>query len=242
MSGKRGRASRSRNTGTDPRGVAGIVVLCIGLLALISQFIPSAGGLLNGATMITRGLGGTLCLLLPVVLCWVGVTLVFFKSGRLSLKTMICGALLFVFAETMLQLFEIAAVTSAIFADGQPATYLTFLARSYRNAALTCRGGGMIGALLAWPLFCALDVWGAVIVLIFACTIVLMVLTGVSFTGVGMYLSELLDDLRAAHSEHREEREALRVSREEEALRKEAEQAAAREQRRMEREKHISKW
>jgi len=237
VSGKRGRASRSRDTGVDPRGVAGIVVLCVGLLALISQFIPSGGGLLNSATMVTRGLGGTLCLLLPVVMCWAGVTLVFFKSGRMSLKTMICGALLFVFVETLLQLFEVAAVTSSIFADGKAATYGAFLARSYKSAALTCRGGGMIGALLAWPMFCALDVWGSVIVLIFACTIVLMVFTGVSFTGVGMYLSELFDDLRAAHNEHREERAALRESREEEALRREAEMAKEREIRRQERER-----
>ena len=237
VSGKRGKPGRSRDTGVDPRGVAGIVVLCVGLLSLISQFIPSGGGLLNSATMVTRGLGGTLCLLLPVVMCWVGVTLVFFKSGRMSLKTMICGALLFVFVETMLQLFEIAAVTSAIFADGKQAAYGTFLARSYKNASLTCRGGGMIGALLAWPLFCALDVWGSTIVLIFACTIVLMVLTGVSFTGVGMYLSELLDDLRAAHNEHKEEQAALRESREDEALRREAEMAREREKRRQEREK-----
>ncbi len=237
VSGKRGKPGRSRDTGVDPRGVAGIVVLCIGLLALISQFIPSGGGLLNSATMMTRGLGGTLCLLLPVVMCWAGVTLVFFKSGRMSLKTMICGALLFVFVETLLQLFEIAAVTSAIFADGKQATYGAFLVRSYKNAALTCKGGGMIGALLAWPLFCALDVWGGVIVLIFACTMVLMVFTGVSFTGVGMYLSELLDDMRAAHNEHREERAALRESREEEALRREAEMAEQREKRRQERER-----
>ena len=240
VSGKRGKPGRGRDTSVDPRGVAGIVVLCVGLLALISQFIPSGGGLLNSATMVTRGLGGTLCLLLPVVLCWVGVTLVFFKSGRMSLKTMICGALLFVFVETLLQLFEIAAVTSAIFADGKQATYGAFLARSYKNAALTCKGGGMIGALLAWPLFCALDVWGSVIVLIFACTIVLMVFTGVSFTGVGMYLSELLDDLRAAHNEHKEEQAALRESREEEALRREAEMARQREMRRIEREKQES--
>ena len=240
VSGKRGKPGRGRDTSVDPRGVAGIVVLCVGLLALISQFIPSAGGLLNGATMVTRGLGGTLCLLLPVVLCWAGVTLVFFKSGRMSLKTMICGALLFVFVETLLQLFEVATVTSAIFADGKQATYGAFLARSYKNAALTCKGGGMIGALLAWPLYCALDVWGSVIVLIFACTIVLMVFTGVSFTGVGMYLSELFDDLRVAHNEHREEKAALRESREEEALRREAELAKEREQRRMERERQES--
>ena len=241
VSGKRGSAGRRKQqSGVDPRGVAGIVILCVGLLALISQFIPSGGGLLNGATMLTRGLGGTLCLLLPVVLCWAGVTLVFFSSGRMSLRTMICGALVFLFVETLLQLFEISTLTSAIFADGQTATYGTFLLRSYKSAVLTCKGGGLIGALLAWPLYKALDVWGAVIVLIFACTIVLMVLTGVSFSGVGMYLSELLDDLRTAHSEQREERAALREQREEEALRRETELAEQREARRIERERQAA--
>ena len=241
VSGRRGSAGRrKKQSGVDPRGVAGIVILCVGLLALISQFIPSGGGLLNGATMLTRGLGGTLCLLLPVVLCWAGVTLVFFSSGRMSLRTMICGALLFLFVETLLQLFEISTVVSAVFADGQQATYSTFLLRSYRSAVLTCKGGGLIGALLAWPLYQALDVWGAVIVLIFACTIVLMVLTGVSFSGVGMYLSELLDDLRTAHSEQREERAALREQREEEALRRETELAEEREAKRIERERQAA--
>ncbi|MGN0773348.1 MAG: DNA translocase FtsK [Candidatus Ventricola sp.] len=238
VSGKRGSAGRrKKQSGVDPRGVAGIAVLCVGLLAFISQFIPSGGGLLNSATMLTRGLGGTLCLLLPVVLCWAGVTLVFFSSGRMSARTMICGALVFLFVETLLQLFEIGTVTSAIFADGQQATYGTFLLRSYKSAMLTCKGGGLIGALLAWPLYKALDVWGAVIVLIFACTIVLMVLTGVSLNGVGMYLSELLDDLRASRSEQREEREALRERREEEALRRETELAEQREAKRIERER-----
>ncbi|MGN0776498.1 MAG: DNA translocase FtsK, partial [Candidatus Ventricola sp.] len=61
-----------------------------------------------------------------------------------------------------------------------------------------------------------------------------------SFSGVGMYLSELLDDLRAARSEQREERAALRESREEEALRRETERAEQREARRLERERQAA--
>ena len=241
VNGKRGSPSRGRQqSGADPRGVAGIVILCIGLLALASQFVPSAGGLLKQCTLFMRGMGGTLCLLLPVMICWTGVTLVFFSSGKLSAKTMICGALLFLFMETMLQLFQVGSVQAGIFADGLGATYGSFLARSYKMASLTCRGGGFIGALLAWPLYRALDVWGAVIVLIFATTIVLMFFTGVSFGGMGMYLSELLDDLRVSYGEKKEEREALRMSREEEELRREAELAEQRQMKRAERERQIA--
>ena len=237
VSSARGSASRRKQTGADPRGVAGIVILCIGLLTLISQFIPSAGGLLSASTILARGLGGTLCLLLPVVICWAGVTLVFFSSGRLSAKTMICGALMFLFVETMLQLFQIGSIQAAIFADGHPANYGTFLLRSFKTSSMDCKGGGLIGALLAWPLYKALDIWGAVIVLIFASTIVLMVFTGVSFGGVGMLLSEMLDDLRVSIGERREEKEALRQSREDEELAREAELAEQRQQKRIERER-----
>ena len=241
VSGKRGSPSNRRNqSDVDPRGVAGIVILCIGLLALTSQFVPSAGGLLEVCKDFTRGLGGALCLLLPFVVCWSGVTLVFFSSGKLSAKTMICGTLMFWFIETMLQLFQIGSVLAAVYADGLGATYGTFLMRSYQAASQNCRGGGLIGALLAWPLYNALDVWGAVIVLFFAATIVLMVFTGVSFGGVGMYLSELIDDLRVTYDEKKEEREALRASREEEELQREAELAEQRQQKRAEREKQMA--
>lgn len=43
VSGKRGKPGRKKQRGVDPRGVAGIVILCLGLLALASQFIPSTG-------------------------------------------------------------------------------------------------------------------------------------------------------------------------------------------------------
>ena len=218
VSGKRGSPGRGKSAGVESRGVAGIVVLCIGLLTLLSQFMPSGGGLLNMCTLLARGLGGTLCLLLPLVLCWAGVMLVFFSSGKVQMKTLVCGTLVFLFVEALLQLFEIGTVTAGIFADGKGTTYGAFLARSFRNASLDCKGGGLIGALLAWPLYRAFDIWGSVIVLLFACTIVLMVFTGVSFSGAGMMLSDLFDDLRVAHSEHKEERAALRASREEEAL------------------------
>ena len=88
----------------DTRGVVGIVVLCIGLLALFCQFIPSDGGFLNRCMLIVARLGGMLCLLLPVVLCWTGAVLV--SSGeKWSTRTLILGSLIFLFMEAMFQLF-----------------------------------------------------------------------------------------------------------------------------------------
>ena len=238
VSGKRGTAARWKSAApVEVRGGIGIAVLCLGLLALACQFIPSSGGFLNQCVLLVRGLGGTLCLLLPLMVCWAGVTLVFFSSRRVSVRTMVCGALLFLFVETIFQLFQVNLITSALMADGKEAGYIGFLARSYQYDSYNCSGGGLIGALLAWPLYRALDVWGGVVVLVCACVMVLMVLTGVSFTSLGMSLSEWLDDWRVQRREKREEREALRSAREEKALEEERVLAEQRQQRRAEREK-----
>ena len=236
VSSVRGSPGRKRRDGVEARSVAGVIVLCLGLLALISQFIHTSGGFTYYMTRLTYGLGGSLCILLPMVMCWAGVTMVFFASGKANVKTTVCGALTFLIVATLLQLFQIHAIEAAVFADGQPDTYLTFLVRSYKSAVNGRTGGGLLGALLAWPLYKALDIWGAVIVLLFAAVIVLMVFTGVSFTGVGMYLSEALDNLRVTLNERSEERNALRQSREEEALKAEAELAAQRRKKREEKE------
>ena len=233
VSGKRGRPGRGKQQkSADPRGIIGIAVFCLGLLALVCQFVPSNGGFLNRCMLVVRGLGGMLCLLLPVVLCWAGVTLVFFGEKRLSLRTLIYSTLIFLFVETMFQMVNIIRVNGALAADGASLGYGAFLARSFSMSSLDCKGGGLIGALLAWPLYKALDVWGGMIVLICATAIVLMALTGVSFSGLGMRISELLDDLRVDWQERREEKSALRDARQEEELERENALALERQKRR----------
>lgn len=235
VSGKRGKPGKKTNQGVDPRGVAGIAVLCLGLLALFCQFIPSNGGFLNRCMLIVRGLGGMLCLLLPVVVCWAGVVLVFFGERKLSARTLILSSLIFLFVEAMFQLFRISSVNAALAADGAQASYGAFLARSFTMSSLDCKGGGLIGALLAWPLYKGLDVWGGMIVLIFATAIALMTLTGFSFGGIGMRISEWADDFRVEMRERREEKDALRDARQEEELERENALAIERQKRRQER-------
>lgn len=235
VSGKRGKPGKKTNQGVDPRGVAGIAVLCLGLLALFCQFIPSNGGFLNRCMLIVRGLGGMLCLLLPVVVCWAGVVLVFFGERKLSARTLILSSLILLFVEAMFQLFRISSVNAALAADGAQASYGAFLARSFTMSSLDCKGGGLIGALLAWPLYKGLDVWGGMIVLIFATAIALMTLTGFSFGGIGMRISEWADDFRVEMRERRDEKDALRDARQEEELERENALAIERQKRRQER-------
>ncbi len=234
ISGSKGKVVAKQQKQTDPRGVIGLIVLCVGILALVCQFVASSGNLLNQCKYLVRGLGGTLCLLLPLVIIGVGAALVFFKENRVSIRTVVCVTLIFLFVEGFLQLFEVRTVVSTLAADGKNIGYGTFLARAYAFSSYECTGGGLIGALIAWPLFCALDVWGSAILLLCAIMIALMVLTGMSFSSVGMSISEWLDDLRVELAERREEREALREKEEEEQLKREQERAEQQKKKREE--------
>ncbi len=232
ISGSKGKiSSRQSRKETDPRGVIGLVVLCLGILALVCQFVTSSGNLLNECKFAVRGLGGTLCLLLPLVIIFTGGGLVFFKENRVSARTIVCVGLIFFFVEGLLQLFEVRGIVAALSADGREIGYGSFLARSYAYSSYDCTGGGLIGALLAWPLFCALDVWGGAILLMCAVLVALMVLTGLSFSSVGMSLCEWIDDLRIDLAERREEKMALREKEEEEQLSRQRELEAQQKKR-----------
>jgi len=236
ISGSKGKVVAKKQQQTDPRGVIGLIVLCVGILALASQFVSSSGSLLNGCEQLVRGLGGTLCLLLPMVIIGVGAALVFFKENRISMRTIVCVSLIFLFVEAFLQLFEVRSIINTLSADGKAINYGTFLTRSYAFSNYDCTGGGLIGALLAWPLYCALDVWGSAILLLCAVLVTLMFMTGLSFNSLGMTLSEWLDDLRMEIAERREEREAMREMEEEKALEREHERAQQQQKKREERE------
>ena len=243
ISGKRGKAAQKKNArssvlAVDRRGIGGILLFGIGLLALSCQFIPSAGGILNVLMLFVRGLGGRLCLLLPILLCVVGAFLAFGASEFLQKRTVVCGVVLFILVETMLQLTRSNNILASVHADGQAPGWLSFAARSYRLSSLECSGGGLIGALLAWPLYRAFDIWGGLIILGIALVVTLMIATGMSFGPAGAQISEWADDFRVRFSERlqgmrddREQRAEQRLE-EREARMREAEERRQEEERR----------
>ncbi|MBR1708326.1 MAG: DNA translocase FtsK 4TM domain-containing protein [Clostridia bacterium] len=220
VSGARGTAARQTSGGTDIHGVIGIVLFCLGILMLACQVIPSTGTVLNSFKRFMYGIGGGLCLLLPVLICWSGIMLVFFSDRQINLQRLICIVLLFFLVETILQIFNSARYSGT--------DYLTYLRSTYRDSSMSPQGGGFLGALLAWPLYMALDVWGSVIVLLFTIAIVLVIMTGISLGDFSSKFTEWHEDFKENREMRREEKEAIREAKEEEKLAKEAELALER--------------
>ncbi len=230
-------SSRKKNVPADRKGIAGIVLFVIGILALAAQFVPSTAGFFYISKLFFRGFTGRLCMLLPVVLCLVGVGMVFFTETWGEKKYIISGILLFLFLETLLEAHIVRQVIATINADGKTANYWRFLLYAYKQSSRSVSGGGLIGAFLAYPLFLAFDAWGSTVVLIFAMLITVMVVTGVSFGNVGIRLQEFMDDFLSGMRDRREEKLLAREEREkrkeeEEEIRLEEEKRIAEERKR----------
>ena len=199
VSGKRGKTSGStRKTGSyseesnnNSKEIVGLVLLGIGILSFASIIIPSDGALLSTIRYFFRGVGGQLCLLLPLLLCGLGIFILLGgDNAYLNRKIVVCSFIIFLLVETILQSSQLIGNNS----------WPGFILESYKYSGNSIKGGGAIGSLLAWPLVKALDTWGCNFVSIVGVLIALMVATGISFGPIGNKLSEILDDLRVGFS------------------------------------------
>ncbi len=146
-------------------------VACFGL-ALLMLYItvapPQAGTAMGAIRDVMRGLGGGANPVMALVLVWVGVLLVFSARGRrVRVLNVVMNALLFLCVFTAVQLFSARTVIEQHMSI---TTFANFVSKSYQYG----RGGGAIGALLAYPLYMYLGQWGGLIVTLIVALLCLM--------------------------------------------------------------------
>ena len=146
-------------------------VACFGL-ALLMLYItvapPQAGTAMGAIRDVMRGLGGSANPVMALVMVWVGVLLVFSARGkRVRVVNVIMNALLFLSVFTAVQLFSARTIIEQHMSI---TTFANFVSKSYQYG----RGGGAIGALLAYPLYIYLGQWGGLIVTLVEALLCLM--------------------------------------------------------------------
>ena len=160
----------SAETTGAPLKILGAVA-CFGL-ALLMLYItvapPQAGTAMGAIRDVMRGLGGSANPVMALVLVWVGVLLVFSARGkRVRVLNIIMNALLFLAVFTAVQLFSARTIIEQHMSI---TTFAYFVSKSYQYG----RGGGAIGALLAYPLYIYLGQWGGLIVTLVEALLCLM--------------------------------------------------------------------
>ena len=138
-------------------------LVCFGLAVLmvyLSLAEPQQGTAMVAIRNITRGIGGSLSVLLSLIFVWIGILFVFSARGRkLRIWRILMNALLFLCVFTGVHLFSAQEIIETRM---MLTTFPNFISHSYQYGA----GGGALGALLAYPLYTGIGSWGGLIVTI----------------------------------------------------------------------------
>ncbi len=197
------------------RTVLGIFMLGLGGLLFACQLMNSRAPFILYSREVLQGLSGALCLLTPALFCLIGGMLVFSGKRAVSKKRLWCVIVLYFLVLTMIHLFSIESIRMQmnLQSGSDPNSYLRFLQASWQTSSITGSGGGVLGALLAAPLWTFLEMWGAMLLLGVLIIADLVILTGVAFDDVGGWMGDFWADRKEAMAESRELRAAERAER-----------------------------
>ena len=149
-------------TAGAPMKILGAVA-CFGLSVLLIYLAvasPMEATAMGAIRNVMRGIGGTINPLLALVLVWAGVLLVCSARGRrVRTLNLIMNSILFLCLFTAVQLFSARIIIEQHMSI---TTFANFVSHSYQYGA----GGGVLGALLAYPLYIFAGEWGGLIVVL----------------------------------------------------------------------------
>ena len=124
------------------------------LLGYIAFATPQPGTAMGAIRDVLCGLGGSFALVLPAFTAWLSTLLAMSAAGRkISIWKSCFDGALFLLLLTAAQMFTAETVVkNRMTISG----FANFVDKSYSYG----RGGGALGAILAWPLYTTLGTWG----------------------------------------------------------------------------------
>lgn len=182
------RRERAKNYSSDTilfRSILGILLMALGVLAGLSTLNILRGSVFLAVRHIIQGLGGTLCLGVPLFIVWGGVIALLSAYRKTSLRAFVLLALFYVFALGILNAISKTPSETLMeyFAKNTDNGFLSVLSASYSLAAQQGSFGGMLGMLTAWPLVSFAGTVGCVIVLALLCLLCLLFFSRFDFIG-----------------------------------------------------------
>ena len=166
------------------RLIFGLLLIALGVMIFLSVALRMTGDVFEGLRQFSCGLCGLAAYILPVVPIWGGILLMISISRKPAIRPYILAIVLlvllctavtlttFVGTQSMMDYFK-SVIAQMGMADSMPA----YLTRAFDFGARRVSGGGLIGVLLAWPLWKGLGaIFGAVIVILAAVVVFLFLI------------------------------------------------------------------
>lgn len=220
------------------RQLAGLIIIGMGILALY-LLLSGQGGVIREVLL---GTAGVLAYLLPLIIVWIGVLVLFSgkRTASMSVSRIALLAALLGILFAGVHVFVAPQLESQMRIRG----LTNFVAQSYSLAAQGGGGAGAIGAVLSYPLYSVLGSGGSFIVLIILLLADLVMMGKLSLIDIGEKTYERVRTGVDSYRAHREEWDQARaVKAEEKAQRKEERREERRAERaRIQQEQDWSPW
>lgn len=182
------RRARAKNYSSDTilfRNIFGILVIAIGAVAGMSALGMLQGAVFVAVRRIVQGLGGILCLGVPLFIIWGGIIVFLSAYRRTSLRAYTLLFLFFVFVLGIINLITKTPTQTLMeyFTVNTKNDYLTVLSAGYTLASVQGSFGGVLGMLTAWPLYTYIGSIGGVVILALLSLLCLLFFSRFDFIG-----------------------------------------------------------
>ncbi len=227
LKAKQGRAKTYDSDNLMMRSVIGILLIALGLLAGISI----VGGIQGAAFALIKeamqGLGGSLCLGIPIFLIWGGGLVAFSAHHRAPVRAILLLFSCYLFVLGIITL--ISQVNGVSFMANtleynrriepplaNPAGYWEYLTASYARCGVNGSGGGALGMATAWPLWTFIGTTGSVVILGALCVLCVLFFSRLDMVAMVKSFRERGEEREQKHEVERQRRELLKLQKQKE--------------------------
>ncbi len=178
------------------RSIMGVVLIALGVIALLSILTRTGGTIFDMVRDVVQGLGGILCLGIPLFLVWGGILLTFSARTTMPVRGI---ALTFIFYLCLLAIINLLSKVGELnFLEHivkynaeqqppvpQPKSFGSMLSACYKFCARLNTFGGALGMIFGWVLWTYVGTTGGVVVLVALCLVCAMFFSRFDLIGWG---------------------------------------------------------
>ncbi len=200
--------------------IIGALLVALGVMTALAVLTNMRGDVFMALKRFSRGLMGSITILLPVLLCW-GGGLVFYtahkKPPMRSFVTACAMVLVLCAVMSLLTFLPVNASGSSYeslmdhlwrscLEDNVPADAGAFLSRAFELGSEKGYGGGLLGMLLAYPLWKGVGVGFGATMLILVDIALFLFMLQLDWRSIGQKLRQLMARLKAWQTQRQEQR------------------------------------
>ena len=159
------------------RYMGGLALIALGVMVFMAVVLRMQGEVFGGLRQVCCGISGSLAAVLPVLLLWGGVLVIWSAQRQAPVRPWVFALLSFIGICTFVMLISPGGMDSL---DRTGRTYGGVIGTAYTNCSRTGSGGGALGVMLGWPLWKPLGQALAIVIIFLATLFCLLMMVNLT--------------------------------------------------------------